>query len=184
MHVNWKRWLAVCGFAGLVAAPMVQAEYVPWTNVGAVGTPDETDGQKVAFGNDGSVTIRSTIASTSAKLRYNVVSTGTIDEATATEPLSLFVNMKDNGPSTHVVVTLKRVRTSDGRVDTLAIGDSDRLEPSDYMGPTYVLKDPQTGQVLYSLDFRSYAYVVEVQLIKNAADGNPTVRLLQLLYDN
>src|SRR3954467_4175239 len=66
----WRVRLGTIIFAFMAGVGVLRAD---WTAVASTGTIDESDLAKIALNTDGSAEIRSTIASTSAKIRYNVV---------------------------------------------------------------------------------------------------------------
>src|SRR5947208_12282884 len=68
-HMTIRVRIAAIVFSLWAAASIAHAD---WTAVGSTGTIDEGDLAKIVLNNDGSAAIRSTIASTSAKIRFNV----------------------------------------------------------------------------------------------------------------
>ena len=162
-----------------------------WTVVGSAGTIDESDLGKIVLNNDGSASIRSTISSTSAKIRFNVV------EDTLLEPpapgvdvgsLVFAMRVRDNGPGSRVLATLKRI----------VLGFDPDFSPQNRRHRGYDRQRP--GAVERRLDQRERSalhrccfafnplaggqegmlwansgWIAEVQLIKHDSTGNPAV---------
>jgi hypothetical protein len=97
-----------------------------WTTVGAAGTVDEADRDKVVF-SGGFVTMRSEATGT-LNLRYNVVA---VDGLFGGNGAELGVRFRDNGPDARVVVRLKRYNLVTGATATLLTLNSDDFEVSD-----------------------------------------------------
>jgi hypothetical protein len=186
-------------FASVAAVATVRAD---WTGVAATAAIDEGDLGKIVFNNDGSAGIRSTISSTSAKLRLTVPETPSLrvpnprpDEVGS---LVFAMRVRDNGPAARVIATLKRVSVGyfidRQRTDVAATIDSDQFDsPSDGWITAWAnasanyssccwIRNPQTG-VKEGLDFFDVGYFVEVQLIKNSVEGNPGVLSVAILRD-
>lgn len=174
--------LAIAAFAGTFVV------HADWTVIGSTGVIDEGDLGKIVLNNDGSATIRSTISSTSAKIRFNLTdSPGLQIPQSGAIAGDLIFSMRalDNGSGARVIATLKRV-TLDGfninffpqRTDVLATIDSDLAPPSTgWKTFGTVIRSPS------GLDFLDHGYVVEVQLIKHDASGTPGVMGVQLFRD-
>jgi hypothetical protein len=171
----------------MLAGPVVL--HGRWTGVASAGTIDEGDLNKIALNTDGSATIRSTITSTSAKIRFNV----TTDPDIAALPpdqeggsLVFSMRFRDNGPGSRLVATLKRVTlagfnfNAPQQTETLATIDSEESPPSE---------EWQTGWGRWhkgfnsGLKFLNDGYVVEVQMIKINGSGNPGVMGVQVYRD-
>ena len=182
-----RKVLPVLLVTGMFAAPVVVRSH--WTGVASAGTIDEGDLNKIVLNTDGSATVRSTISSTSAKIRFNVTSDRDIVEfAPEQDGGSLVFSMRfrDNGPGAHIVATLRRVSLNGfhferpQQTETLATIDTDEYAPS---------AEWQTGWGRWpkgfnrGLKFLDDGYVVEVQLIKNNAEGNPGVMGAQVYRD-
>ena len=180
--------IGVVLFALLATVPGLRA----WTAVAATGVIDEVDTSKIAFNTDGSAEIRSTINSTSAKIRYNVI------ELPGLQPLQdpnglrgglvFSMRVRDNGTGARIVATLRRVTLagfSIGLPQTTSVVetiDSDLAPPSDEW-QTIWAQHGNCCQGNQGLDFLDYGYVVEVQLIKNHASGTPAIMGVQLFRD-
>ena len=177
--------LAFAAFASFVGTLVVHAD---WTGVGSTGVIDEGDLGKIVLNNDGSATIRSTISSTSAKIRFNLVdSPGLHFPAPGAIAGGLTFTMRalDNGSGARVIATLKRVslngfnQTLPQTTDVLATIDSDLAPPS----TAWQTIGAQHSARFTGLDFLDHGYVVEVQLIKHDASGTPGVMGVQLFRD-
>src|SRR5918995_2727499 len=178
-------------FVSVAAVATLRAD---WTGIAATAAIDEGDLGKVVFNSDGSAQIRPTISSTSAKLRLTVSETPSLlmpnprpDEV---GQLVFVMRVRDNGPAARVIATLKRVVVGffidRPRTDVAATIDTDQFDsPSDgwitawanashHYSSCCWIRNPQTG-VREGLDFFDVGYFVEVQLIKNSAEGNPGV---------
>ena len=173
----------------LVAVSVLHAD--SW--VASSGTIDEGDLSKVVLNNDGSATIRSTISSTSAKIRFNVVPTAENQPpppGTVSGGLLFTMRSLDNGSGARVIATLKRVVLAGfhpemtQRTDVIATIDSD-LAPASTQWQTVWAQssDPAVFQDNNGLTFLNYGYVVEVELIKHDSTGTPGVMGVQLFRD-
>lgn len=103
-------------FSLVAAAPVLHAD---WTGVGSTATIDEGDLGKIMLNNDGSASIRSTISSTSAKVRFNVTSNQGIDlfiprPGEEIGNLVFTMRVRDNGAGARVIATLKRITLGGG----------------------------------------------------------------------
>jgi hypothetical protein len=164
-----------------------------WTAGGSTGVIDEGDLGKVSLNNDGSATIRSSISSTSAKIRFNITNVNGVEPVFDTpEVPGLVMAYRDDGPGAHVIATLTRVHIGTatffgmlGKVDLLATIDSNAHPASDNW--------QEAGSLIRNVDaipccrtglrFPDFAYIVEVQLIKNDASGHPGVLGVQFFHD-
>ena len=178
--------------ACVAAVATVQAD---WSSIAATAAIDEGDRLKVVLNNDGSAGIRSTISSTSAKLRFSVVKTPsllvTIPRPDEVGSLVFVMRARDNGPAARVIATLKRVTFGyyggPQRADVVAVIDSDDHPQGDgwltingSLNSCCWIRNRVTGGA-EALNFLDSAYFVEVQLIKNSAEGNPGVLAVGVL---
>jgi hypothetical protein len=187
---------AVAVLFGVAAVATLQAgqTFYPasggWVGVAATGTIDEGDLGKIVLNTDGSAAIRPTI-NTSAKLRLQIPETRSLIQPNPRPDevggLVFAMRARDNGPAARVIATLKRVWlgffvSRPERADVVATIDTDRDPPSDgwvtfsaqsYSGCCWI-RTPNVG-TREALDFFDAGYFVEVQLIKNAAEGNPGI---------
>jgi hypothetical protein len=175
-------------FAFVVGAAVVRAD---WTAVASTGTIDEGDLGKIVLNNDGSAAIRSTISSTSAKVRFNVTAVTGIEPpppGAISGGLVFAMRFRDNGAGARVFATLKRV-TLEGfhlsrpqSTDVLGTIDSDLVAQSN--GWQTAWSQHANWKVLANgLSFLDDGYVVEVQLIKHDATGDPGIMGVQLFRD-
>jgi hypothetical protein len=168
-----------------------------WTAIGGTGTPDEADVSELAFNNDGSVSIKPSISSASAKIRFNVIATRDVSVAVTPfdndfkSPLEMSAIVLDNGPRARVIATLKRMplpfSSSGAATTTLAVIDSDRPQkapddPSLYFRNTVQLSE--NGRDIPDLNFWQAAYFVEVQLVKSGPGGDPRLRAVTIFHDD
>jgi hypothetical protein len=173
------------------AAAIARAD---WTAVASTGTIDEADVKKVVLNTDGSASINSTISSTSAMIRFNVVDSPTIervvDPDAITGQVRLAMRFRDNGTGARVIATMKRVllggfgafASSTPANAVVAKIDSDQVPPSnDWQTASIKAADCCTGD--RGLNFLDFGYIVEVQLIKNHDTGTPGVMGVQLFRD-
>jgi hypothetical protein len=81
----------------LFAAPAV-LHGVGWTAGASTGIIDDGDLNKVSLNNDGSATIRSSINSTSAKLRFNITAVDGVEPVDESSRVPAFaIAFRDNG---------------------------------------------------------------------------------------
>jgi hypothetical protein len=165
-----------------------------WTAGAATGAIDEGDLGKILLNNDGAATIRSSISSTSAKIRFNITDVDGVEPVfESSRPPSLSMTYRDNGSGASVIAMLKRVRIGSnlflgsplGKVDLLATIDSEKNPASDQWQEGYsVTKNVDAIPCcLTGLLFPDFAYIVEVELIKHDASGNPGVLGVQFWRD-
>jgi hypothetical protein len=194
MRIRVSRLAAV--FVCVAAVATVHAD---WAGVAATAAIDEGDLGKIVFNSDGSAGIRPTINSTSAKLRLQLPKTPSLlvrnPRPSEVGELVFVMRVRDNGPGAHVIATLKRVTLGyfiggPQRSDVAATIDSDLIPPSDgWMTVTAQryssccwIRDPNIG-IREELNFFDAGWFVEVQLIKNSAEGNPGVLSVAVLRD-
>ena len=179
MQIRPSRLAAV-----LVCLAAAATAHADWSSVAATATIDEGDLGKVVLNSDGSAGIRSTISSTSAKLRFPVVKTPSLlvpqprpDEIGG---LVFVMRVRDNGPAARVIATLKRVTFGyyggPERSDVAATIDSDLAQASDgwatigaqhYGSCCWIRNTAISYLAREELSFLDAAYFVEVQLIHN-----------------
>jgi hypothetical protein len=173
----------------MAGAAVVRAQ---WTAVASAGTTDEGDAAKILLNNDGSAEIRSTISSTSAKVRFNVVALPVLeppaDPNAVNGDLIFSMRVRDNGTGARVIATLKRVTLAGFTLnlrqstDVFATIDSDLVSPSNNWQTVWA-QHYSCCQDSNGLHFLDAGYVVEVQLIKHDATGNPGIMGVQLFRD-
>jgi hypothetical protein len=175
--------LAFAAFAGTLVV------HADWTAVGSTGVIDEGDLNKIVLNSDGSATIRPTISSASAKIRFNVVEApgiGIPAPGTIFGGLTFTMRALDNGGGARVIATLKRVTlagffpTLPQKTDVLETIDSDLAPPSTAWQTIFAQSGVAFGD---GLSFLNHGYVVEVQLIKHDASGTPGIMGVQLYRD-
>jgi hypothetical protein len=187
--MSWRVMFGTVAFAFLAGVGVLHAD---WTAVASTGTIDESDLNKLALNTDGSAEIRSTISSTSAKIRYNVVAMPALERLQDPQGLRgglvFSMRVRDNGTGARIVATLRRITLAGFNITTpqsssiVATIDSDLAPPSDDWQTIWA----QHGTCCLGpdgLDFLENGYVVEVQLIKNHASGTPAIMGVQLFRD-
>jgi hypothetical protein len=192
------RALLLAAVLGCVAA--VATVHADWVGIAATAAIDESDLGKIVFNSDGSAGIRPTI-NTSAKLRLQLPKTPGLQVPNPRHDevgeLRFVMRVRDNGPGARVIATLKRVTLGwfiDGpqRSDVAATIDSDLNPPNDgwvtveaqrYSSCCWI-RNPQIGFLgREGMDFFDAGWFVEVQLIKNNAEGNPGVMSVAVIRD-
>jgi hypothetical protein len=181
--------LAALVFVFVAASAVLRAE---WTAVASTGTIDEADAGKIVLNTDGSAEIRSTISSTSAKIRYNVTAMPDLeplqDPNAIRGGLVFAMRVRDNGPGARIVATLRRVTIAgfNGELpqttSVVATIDSD-LAPASDGWQTVWAQHGSCCSGTQGLRFLDYGYVVEVQLIKNNSTGTPAIAGVELFRD-
>ncbi len=179
-------------FTVLVFVSGVTVVHADWTALGSTAVIDDADVGKVELNDDGSASIRASVTSTIAKIRFNVVSSPSIepisDPNVDSGQVRLAMRFRDNGGGARVYVKLKRdylggfggVNPSSSTV--IATIDSDQsIASNDWQTATAKAADCCSGA--RGLKFLDYGYVVEVQLIKHDASGAPAVMGVQLFRD-
>jgi hypothetical protein len=181
--------IAAVVFSLVAAAATLHAD---WTVVASTGTVDEADLGKIVLNNDGSASIRSTISSTSAKIRFNVTENPFLmppQPGTEAGGLIFAMRVRDNGAGARVFATLKRIEfgfDSDALPQASGIAatiDSDLAPPSTgwinvfaqhYSTSCCFTFNPRSGG-REGMRFGNGGWVAEVQLIKHDSTGTPAV---------
>jgi hypothetical protein len=151
------------------AARAQDIERKDWTTVGAVGTVDEADRDKVVI-NNGQVMMKPEAMGT-VHLRYNVVA---VDGLFGVPGAELGVLYSDDGPEAQVVVRLKRVNIVTGDITTLLTLNSNNFDAHDS------LRLHTDFDCSLRFDFYNNAYFIEGTLTKTADSGNPVLAVIQL----
>ncbi|HWR17581.1 MAG TPA: hypothetical protein VN577_22320 [Terriglobales bacterium] len=160
--------------------------------VASTGTVDEGS-LGTFFFTSGIATVRPTVASGFAIIRYNVLPVGTLVQP-VTDPCcesrALMVRYQDDGPNARVIVTLKRYNVHTGQVTTLLTFDSNQHpQQSGFQEPVPTISDgsffnfnfaegPTEGTQDLGGDS---AYYIEAQLIRSAPGGNPALASVRLV---
>ena len=158
-----------------------------WTTVGAVGVPDDGDGESIRFGANGAAAIADGIAyPAQAVLRYNVVPVLGLYAGGSNEgplPRCLSVGFRDNGPDARVIVTLKRVVAAINEVRTIATFDSDVTRGRTPNSSTGNLFDEDFLCTIPDGTFAGMndrSFFVEATLIRRTAAGNPGLQTITI----
>ncbi len=159
-----------------------------WNAIGAAGIADESSTSLVSFNDTGSVSIKSSVNTATAQLRYPVHPIGvmTRDLSSTGDRWCLGMQYRDTGSTSRVIVSLKAVTffidvalppvQTLGTLDSKVYGDTG----TDYR---WVLNCDLTGGGVPITSFftSNMAYFIDVKLIKTASDGNPGLKVLQFL---
>jgi hypothetical protein len=128
------RWLFTFVAAAAALAPLhLHADSAQfWNAIGAVGIADESSASLISVSDTGSVTIKSSVVSGTAQLRYPVYIIGnmTKDLSPIGDRWCLGMQYRDNGDHSQVIVTLKSVNTFTGQVVTHGTMDSSAFSPT------------------------------------------------------
>ena len=172
------------------ALPQMAAAQV-W--VASTGIVDESSISTFEFTGQAAF-VRSSVATGSTVLRYNVVPAGDILKP-ITDPCcekrSLMVRFVDNGGAAHVIVTLKRYNVKTGKLTTLLTFDSDHYpaqsgfqESVPIFDGTFFNFSFAQGPTEGSQDLGGCcAYYVEAKLIRSAPGGTPGLATIRLVRD-
>jgi hypothetical protein len=164
-----------------------------WTAGASTGVIDEGDLGKISLNNDGSATIRASISSTSAKIRFNITNVNGVEPIFDSSRIPAFtMAYRDDGSGARVIATLKRVHIGTstfggtiGKLDVLATIDSDAHPASDNWqeAGSSIRNVDAIPCCLTGLRFPDFAHIVEVQLIKHDTSGHPGVLGVQFFQD-
>ena len=147
----------------------------PWTSVGSAGVVDESDSNEHMFLR-GTANIKSTApASTTVVLRYNVVSTGDLNNGGIDKGMS--VRFRDNGAFARVKLYLKSYNINSGVTRTLLSFDSNHVGSSGTYQKRFV-NDGCSSNIRF--DFRNHAYYVEAYLSRTNRQGKPSLGIIQI----
>jgi hypothetical protein len=179
-------WLCVEAFSQMAAAQV-------W--IASTGMVDESSISTYQF-NDQAAFVRSSVATGTTLLRYNVVPAGDILKP-ITDPCcearALMVRFLDNGSAARVIVRLKRYDVKIGKLTTLLTFDSDHYPAqSGFQEPVPTIFDGAffnfsfaQGPTEGSQDLGGCcAYYIDAELIRRASGGTPglaSIRLVSVL---
>ena len=156
-----------------------------WNAIGAVGIADESSASLISFSDTGSVTVRSSVVSGTAQLRYPVYIVGNMakDLSPINDRWCLGMQYRDNGDHAQVIVALKSVNHFTGEVVTYGTIDSKTMPDTGtaYQTTFNCTLTNRDGTPLQNFTSGGVAYYVDVKLIKTASDGNPGLKSLQFL---
>jgi hypothetical protein len=156
-----------------------------WAVIGAAGIADESSTSLISLSDTGSVSIKASVVSARAQLRYPIVPVGDMLK-TRTEMAgqwALGVVYRDTGATARVIVTVKSVNLATGAVRTYATFDSNAVAEfgDQYFRGAALLHAPGGTAPLESFLTYTEAYYADVQLIKTDSTGNPGVKAIQIL---
>jgi len=158
-----------------------------WTHLAGTGTPTSSTASLAQFNDAGTVSIRSSAASGTLRMRYNVTAVdGVLDRTADHQRLCLMMVARADTADSRVIATLYRQGIDDNqpRVRVGAI-DSAAFPVQSVTGYRMMsncsVLDPDAGNTpLEVLNFGFNMYFFEVQLIKRAAAGNPGLQSLAI----
>jgi hypothetical protein len=156
----------------LVMNLAVGAPVDPWSSTGATGSID-TDDFDIAR-TSGAVIQMANSAPNNATLnvRYNVTAeNGLVNNLGCILLISRF---RDNGDNAQVIAKLKRYNISTGEIKTLLTVNSNNFPDSS----SFQLGNEFDCDLTF--DFFSFAYFVDVELIKSGSTGKPALGSLRL----
>jgi hypothetical protein len=169
---------SVCFSVGTLAA---QDMWV-WSQPGATGIVDDESTWAVALNDTSSASIRSSVSTATAKLRYPV--TGGPARLDGFDPaICMRLSVRDTGPTARVVARLKAVNFASGQQFLLGSYDSDerQLPPSaQYQTAITCPMSNASGGTLQGFNYGDFSYYIEVELTKTDATGNPGIRFVGL----
>jgi hypothetical protein len=154
-----------------------------WSVVGSTGIADESSTGLISFSDTGSVSIRSSIASGTAQLRYPVLPVGELANFhSGDNAFCLDVDYRDTGAGSRVIVSLKSVDGEEPTVTHLTF-DSNAF-PS--MGTAYGFNHVcgpvnSDGNEMFTFQTLARAYYVDVQLVKGSSTANPGLKKIMIV---
>lgn len=169
MSISAIRKLSV--IAAMALAPAAALASSDWVSAGSTGTFDESCNGRVLL-NGSAVTLSGGNSASRCTIRYQVVDTW---EGPATVQLrTINAGYIDNGAYANVIVRLMAENLGTGIVTTLSTFDSNAY-------PASPLYQRRTGTPCVDLNFSTYAYFVEVDLVRTLAltpalRGTPEIR--------
>ena len=140
--------------AVLASAVTLAAQQAWWTTIAATGIPNSASAWMVQYNYAPSMSIKSSVSSGVALIKYNVTATEELTRVGPSEssPLCFTAAIRADTAASRVRVTLYRVQGA-------------------------------TPQALGTLDFYDNAYYVEVELTKRDSTGNPGVMRIGLGHE-
>jgi hypothetical protein len=160
----------------LISGPVSALDEACWSATGWAATVDESDVAKVVTGSNGIIRISPDVNSAVGELRYHIVPVNGVSEqvlAPGAGPgtIQLTMRYKDNGASAQVRATLRGINLTTGAATTL--GTATSLDGGNPEQTTSYCFDAQ-------FNFDNNAYVLEVELDKVDATGDPRLRTVKI----
>jgi hypothetical protein len=161
--------------------------YAWWTHLGAMGTPTSSTASLAQFNDAGTISIKSSVASGTLRVKYNVTAVdGVLDRTSDHQRLCLMMVARADTSDSRVIATLYR-QTIDTNQPRVVIGTIDSAHfPADgvtgyrMMTACDMTDDAAAGAPLESLNFAFEAYFIEAQLIKKSSAGNPGLQTVAI----
>jgi hypothetical protein len=160
----------------LVGGPVRALDEACWSASGWTATIEEGDVKKIVTGSGGVIKISPDVNSGIGELRYNIVAVNGVSEqvlAPGAGPGTLVLTMryKDNGASAEVRASIRQINLATGT--STILGTATSLDGGSPDQTTTYCFDAQ-------FDFDNNAYVLEVELDKADASGDPRLRTVQI----
>ena len=189
MLTTLRHVFAIASLLVFTAPAFVRADnpFAWWTHMGAMGTPTTSTLSLANFNDTGTVSIRSSVASGTLRMRYNVTAVdGVIDETGDHERLCFMMTARADSADSRVIATLYHQTIADnGARFVLGTIDTAKFPPNGTTGYRFMancqLANPwATGTPLEILDFGYGAFFIDVQLIKRNSAGNPGLQTVAI----
>ena|SRR5256885_8925734 len=182
------RPLACSAFAlSMFAIVHADNPYAWWTQMGATGSPTSATASLAQFNSAGTVQVRSSAASGTLRLKYNVTAVdGVLDRTADHQRLCLMMVARADTSDSRVISTLYRQAFGDNQ-SPFVIGSIDTADfPANgstgyrFMENCGLTDDAEGGVPLEILRFGYHAYFIEAQLIKRTSAANPGLQSLAI----
>jgi hypothetical protein len=175
--------------AVLASAVTLAAQQAWWTTIAATGIPNSASAWMVQYNYAPSMSIKSSVSSGVALIKYNVTATEELTRVGPSEssPLCFTAAIRADTAASRVRVTLYRVQGATPQA--LGTLDSDAAPANGVTGYREIrscdLPGPSVGPnaTVSTLDFYDNAYYVEVELTKRDSTGNPGVMRIGLGHE-
>lgn len=157
-----------------------------WTSVASTGTVDERNVNEIIFGGPFATFSNTVSGYARAIIRYNVVAVdGLFAQAGPMTWPSLGVNYRDDGSDARVVVYLREyefgANPMNPPLNTRIVFDSDLYPPSNDYQTRTIGNCGEFNEIQFVPgNLNARAYFLEVNLVRNSANGNPGLGALTL----
>lgn len=166
--------VAVALAAGIATPAHALGPFQAWSTVGSTGTVDEGSTSVVSMGGAGINFLAGTTYPRTVTVRYPVVDVWGANPA----PTWIGARFSDNGTSSRILLTLRRLGPADTVATDLATWDSDLFAPSASPQFAWAARDC----TLQTMDFANYTYWIEAAITRTSSSGNAS--LSQIRLDN
>jgi len=187
--VNTRQKLIALACVFVLTSAVLRADnpYAWWTHLAATGTATSATASLAQFNDAGTVSIKSSIASGTLRMKYNVTAVdGILDRTSDHQQLCFMMVARADTSDSRVIATLYRQTIDTNRPRSVIATIDSANYPADgvtgyrMMQKCGIADDSAGGAPLESLYFGYEAYFVEAQLIKRASAGNPGLQTLAL----